>query len=155
MLTYNRKGAQRSLYNASKIGLEATKECFSLLDLLEIAYLPLSVITLAFVHALGEIIYKKGGMNALRDAGRARSLGFWRRIISSPYVIASLLISGAVKLIYGIVLVENPLFITGGIYLAAVALFSVLGGKVFFEERITRRQTLGFILVAIGMILLV
>ena len=125
------------------------------MQILETITLPLVVIALAFVHALAEIVYKKGGMKALSDAGRARTFSFWKRLITSPIVIISLLISGGVKLLYGIVLASNPLFITGGTYLAAVALFSVVGGRVFFSEEISRKQMFGFILIACGMILMV
>jgi hypothetical protein len=125
------------------------------LDLLELVALPLSVISLASLHAFGEIIYKKGGMQALSAAGKARGVGFWTKLLTSRLVIISLLISGVTKLLYGIVLASNPLFITGGFYLASVALFSTIGGKLVFSEKITRRQTLGFGLIAVGMILLV
>jgi hypothetical protein len=117
--------------------------------------LPLAVLGLALLHAFGEIIYKKGGMQALSVAGKARRIGFWTKLLTSRLVILSLLISAVTKLLYGIVLASNPLYITGGLYLASVALFSVIGGKLVFSEKITRRQILGFGLIAVGMVLLV
>ncbi|MHA1863740.1 MAG: hypothetical protein ACTSWA_08215 [Candidatus Thorarchaeota archaeon] len=125
------------------------------MGIIETVTLPLIILALASLHAFAEIIYKKGGMKALSDAGRARSLSFWRRLVTSPIVIVSLIISGVVKLLYGIVLASNPLFVTGGIYLAAVGLFSVIGGRLVFSERISQKQMIGFLFIATGMILMV
>ena len=125
------------------------------MGVLESVTLPLIILALASVHAFAEILYKKGGMKALSDAGRARKVGFWKKLVTAPIVIVSFIISGVVKLLYGIVLASNPLFITGGIYLAAVALFSVIGGRLFFSEEISHKQMIGFILIACGMVLMV
>jgi len=124
-------------------------------DILDTVALPLAVILLAFFHSCAEIIFKKGSMKALSDAGRARTVRFWIRLVTSPIVIASLAISAGIKIIYGIVLTSNPLFVIGGTYLAAVALFSVIGGRMFFSEEISQKQLIGFVLIICGMILMV
>ncbi len=115
----------------------------------------IGVLLLAALHTLGEILYKKGGMIALSQTEDTREVSFWKGFATSPLVLLSLLMSAGVKVLYGILLVSNPLYLTGGMYLAAVALFSVLGGGFIFKERITVFQGVGFFLIAIGMILLV
>ncbi len=67
----------------------------------------------------------------------------------------SLGISFIVKAIYGIVLATNPLSVSSGLFLGFIAIFSVLFGKLFFSEHISRAQGFGIVLIALGIILLV
>ncbi|MFX1482193.1 MAG: hypothetical protein ACFFCP_03285 [Promethearchaeota archaeon] len=124
------------------------------MQLVEEAIIPLAVLSLALLHALGEMMYKKGGMMTLERVGRVRKAGFWIKLLTTPLVILSLLIAAAVKVLYGIILASNPLFVTGGIYLSAVALFSVLGGKFIFSEEISSKQAMGFVMIGFGILFL-
>jgi multidrug transporter EmrE-like cation transporter len=110
---------------------------------------------IAFVHVIGEILFKKGGMVSFADSERGLDKKSWRHFLLSPIVILSLFITVATKGLYGIALASNPLYLAGGIYLAAIAVFSVLAGRVVFHEKLRMVQIVGFALVAIGIILLV
>lgn len=115
----------------------------------------LAVLSLAVLHTVGEVLYKRGGMSAFEDESSAKNLQSWSRFILSSIVILSLAITLVTKVLYGILLTSNPLNTTGGIYLAGVALISVLAGRTFFGERLAKGQILGFVLIAIGIIFLV
>jgi len=110
---------------------------------------------IAFVHVIGEILFKKGGMVSFADSERGLDKKSWRHFLLSPIVILSLFITVATKGLYGIALASNPLYLAGGIYLAAIAVFSVLAGRIVFREKLRMVQIAGFALVAIGIILLV
>ncbi|MFX0151606.1 MAG: hypothetical protein ACFFAJ_12540, partial [Candidatus Hodarchaeota archaeon] len=64
-------------------------------------------------------------------------------------------ISLIVKIIYGILLVTNPLSVSSGLFLGFIAIFSVIFGKIFFNEKITNHQGIGVVLIAFGIIILV
>jgi len=110
---------------------------------------------IAFVHVIGEILFKKGGMISFAESERGLDKKSWKHFLFSPIVIVSLFITITVKVLYGITLATNPLYLAGGIYLAAIAVFSVLAGRIVFNEKLRRTQILGFALVAVGIILLV
>ncbi len=110
---------------------------------------------IASVHVIGEILFKKGGMTSFAESERGLDTKSWKHFLFSPIVILSLFITLAVKGLYGIILASNPLYLAGGIYLASVAVFSVLAGRIVFNEDLKKIQLVGFALVTIGIILLV
>lgn len=110
---------------------------------------------LAFIHVIGEILFKKGGMVSFAESEKGLDKKSWKHFLFSPIVILSLFITLAVKGLYGITLASNPLYLAGGIYLAAIAVFSVLAGRIVFNEELRKIQLVGFALVALGIILLV
>jgi multidrug transporter EmrE-like cation transporter len=110
---------------------------------------------LAFVHIVGEILFKKGGMVSFAGSERGLDKRSWKHFLFSPIVILSLFITLAVKVLYGITLASNPLYLAGGVYLATVAVFSVLAGRIVFDEELRKIQIIGFVLISLGIILLV
>ena len=94
-------------------------------------------------------------MVSFADSEKGLDRKSWKHFLLSPIVILSLFITLATKGLYGITLASNPLYLAGGIYLAAIAVFSVFGGRIIFDERVGRTQIVGFLLVAIGIVLLV
>jgi len=115
----------------------------------------LLLVGIAFIHVIGEILFKKGGMVSFAESEKGLDAKSWKHFIFSPIVIISLLITLVVKGLYGITLASNPLYLAGGIYLAAIAVFSILAGRIVFNEELRRIQITGFVLVAFGIILLV
>lgn len=124
------------------------------MDLATIALIAL-LLGISFFHVIGEILFKKGGMVSFADSEKGLDRKSWKHFLLSPIVILSLFITLATKGLYGITLASNPLYLAGGIYLAAIAVFSVFGGRIIFDERVGRTQIVGFLLVAIGIVLLV
>lgn len=115
----------------------------------------LVIVVLAVVHTFGEVLYKKGGMSAFPDLDQDSKSGSWIRFLTSPLVILSFIITFGVKLLYGIVLASAPLYQAGGLYLASIAVFSIVAGRLFFGEVLSRVQVFGFVLVSLGILLLV
>lgn len=113
------------------------------------------LVTIAFIHVVGEVLYKKGGMVSFSNSKNGLSLKAWARFLMSPLVIISLLITLATKVVYGVALASTPLYLAGGVYLAAIAVFSVLAGRIIFGEVLERSQLIGFAFIAIGLMLLV
>lgn len=125
------------------------------MNIIESSILFVVLMLLASLHTVGEIIYKKGGMQSLGVEKQSSNSEFLLRFITSPIVVLSLLISVLVKVLYGVLLASNPLHVAGGIYLAGVAIFSAIGGKIVFDEKISKRQVGGFVLISVGIIGLV
>jgi hypothetical protein len=118
-------------------------------------FLIVVLVALAVVHVIAEVLYKKGGMVSFSDSEKGLERKAWTHFLLSPIVILSLILTMGVKVIYGIALATNPLYLAGGIYLAAIAILSILAGRFFFHETLRRSQMAGFVLVAIGLVMLV
>lgn len=115
----------------------------------------LIIVVLAIVHTFGEVLYKRGGMTSFPDSEQGLNPGSWTRFLTSPIVILSLMLTFGTKLLYGIVLASAPLYQAGGLYLASIAIFSIIAGRLFFGEVLSRVQVFGLVLVSVGLLLLV
>jgi len=104
-----------------------------------------SVLVLAILHTLGEVLYKNATTSFVRLKGIPRSQ-FSFRTLNIPLVIkgVSIGISLGVKIIYGIFLGLNPLSVTAGLFLGSIAIFSIIFGKLFFHEQVSPYQILGY-----------
>jgi len=122
---------------------------------LEIAMFIASVLILAIIHTLGEVLYKQVTTSFVRMRNSRSEASF--QMLSVPLVIigVSIGISFGVKIIYGILLGSNPLSVTSGLYLGSIAIFSIIFGKLFFHEQVSLYQVLGIGLITLGIILLV
>lgn len=112
---------------------------------------------LSIIHTLGEVLYKYGSMmfNPLDKPLEGIDYNIKEQIIPLIVIGVSIGISFFVKIIYGIILVSNPLSISSGLFLGFIAIFSIVFGKFFFNEQISRYQVLGICLIAFGIIILV
>jgi drug/metabolite transporter (DMT)-like permease len=126
------------------------------IDLVTGAFL-VSVLLIAIIHTLGEVIYKKGTMPFVEPKGVSQTSPSSLRTLSIPIIIigVSFGISFGVKIIYGIILGLNPLSSTAALFLGSVAIFSVIFGKIFFNEQISPYQLFGIVLIALGIMMVV
>ena len=122
---------------------------------LEVGVYLASVLVLAILHTLGEVLYKNATTSIVRMKRSPRSQ-FSFRILCIPLFIigVSIGISLGVKIIYGILLGLNPLSVTAGLFLGSIAFFSIIFGKLFFHEQVSHYQVLGIVLIALGIIIL-
>ena len=122
---------------------------------LEVGVYLASVLVLAILHTLGEVLYKSATTSFVRMKRPPRSQ-FSFRMLGIPLVIigGSIGISLGVKIIYGILLGLNPLSVTTGLFLGSIAIFSIIFGKLFFHEQVSSYQVLGIVLIALGIIIL-
>ncbi len=117
----------------------------------------LIIFFLAIAHTSGEVIYKSGSMALIKDKHLLKNIASNLQQIFLPLLIIgfSIALSLGVKIIYGTVLGSNPLSITAGLFFGLIAIFSIIFGKLFFNEQITRFQIFGILLIALGILLLV
>ena len=122
---------------------------------LEVVVYLASVLVLAKLHTLCEVLYKNATTSFVRLKRIPRSK-FSFRTLNVPLVIigVSIGISLGVKIIYGILLGLYPLSVTAGLFLGSIAIFSIVFGKLFFHEQVSPYQALGFVLIALGIIIL-
>lgn len=114
-----------------------------------------SVLVLAILHTLGEVLYKHATTTIVRLKRTLRKQFSFRTVGIPLFIIGnSLGILLGVKIIYGILLGFNPLSVTAGLYLGLIAIFSIIFGKIFFHEQIYHSQILGIVLIASGIIIL-
>lgn len=120
----------------------------------EIGFYLASILVLAIIHTISEVLYKNATMQVrlYRNAGNKSAL----KALSIPLlvIIISIGISLGVKIIYGILIGLNLLSVTAGLFLGFIAIFSILFGKIFFNEHVSSSQFLGIILIAIGITIL-
>jgi len=67
----------------------------------------------------------------------------------------SIALSLGVKIVYGIILGSNPLSVIAGLFFGLIAIFSVIFGKLFFDEEVSRFKAIGVFLIALGIVILV
>ncbi|MHA1976670.1 MAG: hypothetical protein ACW98F_14845 [Candidatus Hodarchaeales archaeon] len=118
----------------------------------------LFVLGLSLIHSVGEAIYKKGSMLLTtedKSAKRAFMNLSYSQIVILLVIILSIGISLTVKLVYGIVLGIKPLFVTAGLFLGGIAIFSAILGKIIFKEELSTPQIVGVIFIALGVFTLV
>ncbi len=115
----------------------------------------ISILGLAIVHTIGEVIYKKGTMPLTKKKQNSESLGFQKLIFPMIVIGFSFGISLIIKIIYGIFLGSNPFSSTTALFLGAIAIFSIILGKIFFQEQISSYQLVGIILIATGIVLVI
>lgn len=108
----------------------------------------------AGIHVMGEVLYKIGGEKVFSSRFKT-DLGWPKFIFPVTIIVFSIGISLGIKVLYGILLGSNPLSTTASLFLGTIALFSVLFGAVFFQEKLSPVQFIGIILVVAGIILLV
>ena len=127
-----------------------------MIDLEFIAYMIL-ILILSIVHTSGEALYKKGAMLFVAKNAPLKDMVFYLKVRFTPLLVigVSIGISFTVKAIYGILLVTNPLSVSSGLFLGFIAIFSVIFGKFFYGELISRPQWFGIVLIALGITLLV
>lgn len=114
-------------------------------------------IFLAFLHTIGEALYKSSAnsfLKCFKELKNKKKIN-WNNIKYFILICISIGISLGVKVIYGVILVNNPLFIISGLFLACITIFSFILGKVIFKEQIEKLQAVGLGLIVIGLILLV
>lgn len=113
------------------------------------------IIILALVHTFSEVIYKKG-VTPIVESKKASDNYSKQTWIMIVFVVGfSIGISLCVKLLFGIILGSNPLSIISGLFLGSIAIFSFIFGYLFFDEKISRTQLIGFCFISIGIFLLV
>jgi hypothetical protein len=107
---------------------------------------------------VGEAIYKKGSMLVIREGKSENNESpevSSSRILIISVITFSIGISLAVKIVYGVILGIKPLFLTAGLFLGGIAVFSAILGKLLFEENLSSFQIVGIIFIAIGVFTLV
>ena len=121
-----------------------------MLDLEVFAY-SISILMLSIIHTFGEALYKKGSMLFVTKSSPLKcTVSYLKERFTPLFIIGvSILISFIIKAIYGILLVTNPLSVSSGLFLGFVAIFSVLFGKLYFNEHISRTRGVGIVLIRI------
>ena len=113
------------------------------------------VIILSFFHTLGEVLYKFSTTHFIKYVNPIQSEKKAKKIQFFILIGISIGISLIIKVFYGVLLGENPLSITAGLFLGCINIFSILFGRLFFKEKIENIQYIGLALITIGIILMV
>lgn len=116
----------------------------------------LLIIILAFLHTIGEVLYKLSSklfLNSFKKTEKKKRL-IWARIKYFTLIGVSISISFGVKIFYGIILGKNSLSLISGLFLGFITIFSVLLGRLIFKEDINKLQAIGMGLIISGFILL-
>lgn len=113
------------------------------------------VIILAFFHTLGEVLYKFSTTHFIKYVNPTQSEKKAKKFQFLILIGISIGISLIIKVFYGVLLGENPLSITAGLFLGCINIFSILFGRLFFKEKIENIQYFGLGLITIGIMLMV
>ena len=116
----------------------------------------LLILLLAAIHTFGEVIYKKGSMMFVQRNISIKEISKFTKSRLPIFIVGiSIGLSLGVKIIYGIILGSYPLSVTGGLFFGSIAIFSVISGKIFYQEHFSPLQLFGIVLIALGIIFLV